>query len=137
MPCTFEEFRELIGLHKYYLDLLISSASFLLGIVGAVFAYVAKARLHRRQRFLSLVVPIALSASASFGYGSGYFKLRELETWVSSCKSTLKLAWAPHAEILPPLSFLFSLVAALVFIGLIAILIHPKWLPPAPPDHAS
>jgi hypothetical protein len=68
-----------------------------------------------------------LSAAALVGYTVGCFKLKDLETWVYQCKTTMNYGWAPHAEILPFLSILFAGVAGLVLFGLIMILVKP-WL---------
>ena len=127
MPCTmFSEFQELIGLHKFYFGLLMTSTSFYLGIVGATLAYVAKGDLPEQRVRLSLTIPMILSIAACVGYGGGYLNLQELATWVLSCKVALKLGWAPHTELAARLSLLFSVVAALVSIALIAILAKPN-----------
>jgi len=118
VKCKFEYFNALVELHKYYLDLLISSESFYLGIVGAVVAYVAKVSLSPWQTRITLVVPAILSSSVSWGYFSGYYKLQELAGWIQSCSKSLELGWAPHSEILAPLSLLFAGIAAFLSIGI-------------------
>ncbi len=128
MPCTPEQFHDLVELHKFYFEILLTSASFLLGVVGGVVAYVAKAHMPPPRVRLSLAVPALLSTSAFVGYSGGYLKLRDLESWILSCKATLGFGWAPHAEVLGHLSLLFAAVSALVSIGLLAILAKPHWL---------
>jgi len=137
MPCEFEEFQELIELHKFYFELLITSTSFYLGIVGAMLAYVAKGDLSEQRVRLSLAIPVIFSIAACVGYGGGYFKLQELATWVLCCKATLELGWAPHSELVARLSLLFSAVAALVSIALIAILVKPNRFLGAPHGPSS
>ena len=128
MTCTSAEFEQLVGLHKFYFELLVSSATFYLGIVGATIAFVAKAKLAPRQLRLTLLIPLVLSASAFIGYGSGFVKLRQLDSWVQACAASLKYAWAPHSETLPSLSGLFSLIALLIAVGNFAIMVKPQWL---------
>jgi hypothetical protein len=132
MKWDWLQFSSLVDLHKFYFGILITSASFYLGIVGALLAYVARAHMPPARFRLSLSIPVLLSISACLGYGAGYFKLCDLETWILQCKASLKLGWAPHAEVLPRLSLLLSVVAGLVTIGLVVMLLWPDVLLPAP-----
>ena len=127
-PCDLEQFKELIGLHKFYFEVLMSSVSFYLGVVGATVAYVAKdmGTLSPQRIRVALSIPIILSIAACAGYGRGYFELRDLADWVTTCKDDLAYAWAPHSNVLPPLSLLFSLMAGSVGAGLIAITARPR-----------
>jgi hypothetical protein len=124
----FSEFQELVGLHKFYFELLITSASFYLGIVGGMLAYVAKAGMAVWPARLSLGIPTLFSGAAVVGYSTAFRKLRDLQHWVRACKETLNFGWAPHAEILPNLSGLFALVALAILAGLIVILFRPDLL---------
>ena len=128
---TWAQYKELIELHKFYFEHLVQTAGFSFGVIGAVFAYVIKARLKATQVRLALVVPLLLSLATSIVFGIGIDKNRDFSAKVQTLQSQLGLIWRPHAEILEDMAIVFTIIFSFISIGLLAMIIYPKVLPSA------
>src|ERR1051325_4728270 len=123
---TWAQYKELIELHKFYFEHLVQTAGFSFGVIGAVFAYVIKARLKATQVRLALVVPLLLSLATSIVFGIGIDKNRDFSAKVQTLQSQLGLIWRPHAEILEDMAIVFTIIFSFISIGLLAMIIYPK-----------
>jgi hypothetical protein len=135
-PAEWEQFRELIELHKFYFENIIKAAAFAFGFIGAVVSYVIATDIRDRYRFAAaMTIPIVLSVSAGLLGLIGAVKLRELSQQVSGLQSKLRLAWRPHAELLPLMSGIIAILFFIVACGLVAVVLNLKLLPAIPKGH--
>ncbi|MFM2465126.1 hypothetical protein P0D87_15895 [Paraburkholderia sp. RL17-368-BIF-A] len=132
-PLEWEQFKELIELHKFYFENISKSAAFVFGLVGAIVSYVIATDIRDRYRLAAaMTVPILLSVGASAIGLLGAVKLRDLSEKVTNLQSELGLSWRPHSEVLPLLSAIFAVLFFLVACGLTVIVLHANLLPHSP-----
>src|SRR4051794_4012413 len=87
-PAEWEQFRELIELHKFYFENVIKGAAFSFGIVGAVVSYVMASSIRDSPRvWIALAIPILLSFSTCFVALLGAVKTYDLSTQVQTMQS--------------------------------------------------
>jgi len=125
----WDQFEKLIDLHKFYFENLIKSATFSFGIVGAIFTYVIKTNLSIELIRLSLLLPLLLSGGTCLMFFYGIKLARSFSDSVEKMQKTnLGIAWRPHAEILPEMCKLFSILFLIVSIGFLIVILHPSIL---------
>jgi hypothetical protein len=129
-PAEWEQFRELIELHKFYFANIIKGATFAFGIVGAVVSYVITSSIRDSPGvWIALAIPILLSFSTSFVALLGAIKTYDLSAQVQTMQSKLKLAWRPHSEILPWITGVFAVLFFAAAVGLVVLAVDPSRLP--------
>lgn len=122
------QFEKLIDLHKFYFENLIKAATFSFGIVGAIFTYVINAELSASLVRVSLVLPLILSAGTCVIFYRGSRQAREFSGWVRNMQKDIPLGWRPHAETLPQMCNIFSLLFLAVSLGLATVIFNPSIL---------
>ena len=131
-PAEWDQFRELIELHKFYFEHIIKGAAFSFGIVGAVVSYVVASNIRDSSGvWIALAIPILLSVSTSFVAFLGAVKTYDLSVRVRAMQSRLGLDWRPHSEILPWITGVFAALFFVSAIGLTALAADPDRLPRA------
>jgi hypothetical protein len=129
-PAEWEQFRELIELHKFYFANIIKGAAFSFGIVGAVVSYVIASSIRDSAGvWIALAVPILLSFSTSFVTLLGAIKTYDLSVQVRTLQYKLNLAWRPHSEILPWITGVFVALFFAAAVGLVVLAVDPSRLP--------
>jgi uncharacterized membrane protein YbhN (UPF0104 family) len=132
-PSEWDQFKELIDLHKFYFDQILKGAAFSFAIVGGISSYILTNNIRDpRTLVIALMVPALLSLGTCFVGAVGSIKVRELGNQVRASQKKLGLTWRAHAEILfwmcAPLAALFFLIA----VGLLMLAFQPSWLPAIP-----
>ncbi len=124
----FDEFRVLIELYKFYLDIVLKSVTFVLGIVGAVLAYLLKeAKTHLST--YGLFVPSILCLGMGGAFLLSLKKAKELSVAIDDLYYKLDLVLKPHTEVLESSLFSFGiLLIGLGFIILISFIPITKYL---------
>ncbi len=119
----WEQFKQQVDLHKFYLEQIVKSASVALGIVGAIVTYVLAKWPGRGPLWMALVPPLVLSAGAAWIFAIGAQKANAFASEVRSLQARLRLPWRPHAELLGCMSVIFAAVFAAVSLGLAVLIV--------------
>ncbi|GAA3620142.1 hypothetical protein [Flavivirga jejuensis] len=124
----FQEFGVLTELYKFYLDIVLKSVTFVLGVAGAVIAYLLKeAKTHLSA--YGLFVPSILCLGMGGGFLLSLKKAKELSVAIDNLHYKLDLVLKPHTEVLESSLFWFGiLLMALGFIILISIVPITRYL---------
>jgi len=131
-PSGWEQFRELIALHKFYFENIIKGAAFSFAIVGAVVSYVVGSNIRDGWGVaVALAVPILLSFGTSFIALLGAIKTRDLSEKVSGMQKELGLSWRPHSEVLPLIAAVIAALFLAAAIAMVAVALNPDQLPKA------
>ena len=129
-PSEWEQFKEMIELHKFYFEHLAKSGAVSLGIVGAVASFVISSEIRDSARLsIALIFPILLSLGV-FGFTvMGAVKTRDLALRVKSMQTALGIGWRPHAEVLSWICSMFAAFSLLIAGILFYVARHPELLP--------
>jgi hypothetical protein len=126
----WEEFKELVRLHKFYFGVLNSGATLSAGIVGAIVTFVLNQNLTGWNLSLSLFFPLILSIStAIISFGSAK-RFRQFNAWVIDAQEKAKLAWRPHSEALEWISIVEAIVFLVCSVFLLIVIIDPNLAKP-------
>jgi preprotein translocase subunit SecG len=129
-PSRWEQFQELIGLHKFYFEHIIKGAAISFGIVGAIVSYLLASDVRDGPGVrLALVVPILLSFGSFFVALLGAMKTYDLSAKVQQLQGELRLSWRPHAEVLPAITGVFAALFLIVAVALVWVSLEPERLP--------
>lgn len=126
----WEQFRELIEMHKFYFENIIKSGIIILSIIGAVSSYVIGSNIRNRQELIfAFCVPILMSLGGIIISSVGTFKVLDLSKQVNKLQASIGVSWKPHSEILPLLTLLFSALFLLSILGMGFAIMHPELMP--------
>ena len=114
----FEEYSNLTDLYKFYLDIVLRSVIFVLGIVGAVLAYLLKESKSHLTAF-GLFIPSALCMGVGILFIAGLQKAKELSSAVTDLGSKLNLTLTPHTEVLESALLWFGIL--LLVLGVVIL----------------
>jgi hypothetical protein len=120
-PQDEKEFDRLTELFKFYLQLVLNTFIFALGISGGVCAFALGKDNPHRVAAVGLLLPAALCIGLGFAFRHAMDSTCELDEALQTLKSSLKLKLAPHAKNLTAGLGLFGLLLIICGIGLIAL----------------
>jgi hypothetical protein len=129
-PSDWEQFQELIGLHKFYFEHMVKGATFAFAIVGAVVSYVVGSDIRDGWSVgVALAIPILLSVGTCLLALLGAIKTYDLSVRVKNMQAKLALDWRPHAEILPLMAAVIAALFLVAAMAMVTISINPGHLP--------
>lgn len=113
----WRQYQVLVDLYKYYFDLILSSATFVNGIVAAITIYALK----QEEKYVAWVIfiPGAIALASSTLFFLSIPMALELDEALEHIVNTLGVGLAPHAELLvyalSIFAILYFLVVAILF----------------------
>ena len=129
-PTDWEQFRELIELHKFYFTNIVKGAAFSFAVVGAVVSYVVGSDIRDGWGVtVAFAIPVLLSFGTSLLALLGVIKTRDLYVQVRQVQKRLGLSWRPHSEVLPLIAGVIAALFLAATVAMVTIAINPHYLP--------
>ena len=98
----WSQYRQLTDLHKFYFENIIKSASFSMGIIGAITTYAVSASASEKTSIgllpILLLFPAIVSGGSACIYLLGTWKAWDLSKSIQRVQRRLDVDWRPHAE---------------------------------------
>lgn len=132
---ALEEFKRLTDLFKFYLQLVINTFIFAVGISGGVCAFVlGKDNSHPRLAAFGLLLPVALCVGLGVAFLHARRSACELNEALQTLRRSLNRTLAPHATNLTASLKLFGYLLICCGCGLFVLLSVSLFLA-QPPSH--
>ncbi|MFT6908022.1 MAG: hypothetical protein ACJAS1_004710 [Oleiphilaceae bacterium] len=115
------QYKELVGLHKYYLEMVLKSSLFINTIIAGLATYVLTQHCIPLVKY-SLIFPILLSLGYSLVLFIAHPKCIEFKYQINRIVNELDIGIGPHVQLTISSIQLFKYLYVLVGIGLIVFL---------------
>lgn len=115
-PSLWDEYQQLVGLFRFYLELTVKTTSAYWAVSGGILALVLVN--DRPEMVWALVIPILLSIGVSMALWKSRDMAQGLSREIAALAKTLKLKQPTHADILVQVVRWMSVLAAFAAVGL-------------------
>lgn len=124
LEIAWRDYALVVDLYKHYFDMAVKINVFYYAVTGAIVSYYFAHPVDHLARF-SLVLPVLMSAVLCFIFLRGAVFVSYWEEAIVSFKRTLQLQGAPDFRIFRLMLYCFSVVLAVVAIGLLYVIVAP------------
>lgn len=127
----WDQYRHLVDLFRFYLDLIIKANIFYSAVAGGIISYVLSHMGPGEGSYIrfTLYIPILISVGFSLLSFIGFFQSVELHRSIQSIGKNLKLRQVTHSTLLPWVTmiiFMFHFFLAITLIWFLATMTRPS-----------